>query len=209
MRIQPRITLFAFATLLSILGCGSTDDTSTEAPEQGAEEEVGVDESKDKEKEKEGDAAAVTNSAVKDKPLLTECYKGDTFSCTVEAVIARETNTVRGGRKALALSFEDSFVARQWSLTQAEDGNISHDGFPYDRKKVLAADFPNAKWGFGAENVGIIRGSETDAEAVGKQLVGMWKGSEGHLRNMLGNYAFIGVGVTRKGNNVYATQIFH
>ncbi|RZA16011.1 MAG: hypothetical protein EOP10_25345, partial [Proteobacteria bacterium] len=104
MRVQTRIVLFAFITLFSHFGCGSSGGTSTESPEQGAKEEAGDDGGKD-----EGDAASVKNSDVKDKPLLTECYKGDTFSCTVEAVIARETNTVRGNRGAFAISFEDSF----------------------------------------------------------------------------------------------------
>lgn len=43
----------------------------------------------------------------------------------------------------------------------------------------------------------------------GKAVVGMWKNSSGHRRNMLGNYKYIGIGIAkdRKGRLFY-TQVF-
>lgn len=192
-------------------GSGGGDDSTTPAPvPEGAE--AGGDEGSDAGEsggEGEGDAAAIDNATVKDKPLMTSCYKGDTFSCAVEVAIVAETNKVRGTRRALLHSFESSYVARDWSVKQAAEGNISHDGFPYERKKVLNADFPNARWNFSAENVGRISGSGSDPTAVAKQFVDMWENSAGHLQNINGNYVYIGAGVARAGNNIYATQVFH
>lgn len=207
-----RVKLFTFmmASFLITTACGnSSSEAGGDTGDQtGA---TGEDAGDDTDNGTNGDdASSVDNNDVKDKPLLKSCYKGDTFTCQVEATIVSETNLVRGSsRKALVHDYESSFVARTWSEEQADAGNISHDGFPYERKKVLTAEFPNASWGFFAENVAMMSNRETDAVVIGKKFVEMWKNSSGHLTNMLGNYTYLGVGVTKVGNNVYATQIFH
>lgn len=204
-----RVKFFTFVMtsfFIASAACRPADEEETagETPEGAIEEAAAEDEPSE-----EGDAAAVDNASVKDKPLLKSCYKGDAFTCAVEATILTETNRVRGSRKALVHAFESAFVAREWSSEQGASGNLSHDGFPYDRKKVLLADFPNASWGFFAENVAVLSARETDPVVLGKQIVTMWQNSEGHLRNMLGDYSYLGAGVARVGSNVYATQLFH
>lgn len=139
-------------------------------------------------------------------PSLTSCFKGDIWTCAVEAAIVRETNILR--EKPLLQSFEDSFVAREWSSAQAQVGKISHDGFPDLRKASLRMNF-NAAWGVFAENVAMVQTLESDPARVGKIFVQMWNGSPGHRTNLLGNYTYLGAGVARVGNSVYATQIFH
>ncbi|RYZ58927.1 MAG: CAP domain-containing protein [Proteobacteria bacterium] len=159
--------------------------------------------------EDEGQSYAGDNASGIDSgstPALTTCYKGDVWTCAVEAAIVKETNLLRS--KALTQSFEDSYVARAWSISQAEVGRISHDGFPEDRTELLKTTF-QAEWGVFAENVAMAQTLDTDPAKVGKQFVQMWNGSAGHKANMLGNYTYIGAGVTRVGNSIYATQIFH
>lgn len=204
------VKLFAFALTSFLLSsaCGeAAGDGSEDIVEEttggntGAEAESGT---------PTGDnASPVDNSAVTDRPLLKSCYRGDTFSCTVEATIVSETNIIRGSLGSLAHAFETSFVARDWSMAQAEASNISHDGFPYERRKVLLAEFPNAKWGFNAENVAMMTVRESDPVKLGKAFAEMWKNSPGHYKNMIGNYKYLGVGVYKIGNSVYATQLFH
>ncbi len=197
-----RTGLYSFIGLLiaSQLSCGKASDS---------QEIVGETSPVTAEAQGEGEASGVDNASVKDKPLLKACYKGDSFACAVEAVIGRETNALRTASRPLVIDFESSFVARDWSAKQIEAGSISHDGFPYERVKVLKKDFPNASWGFSAENVAMNSLVSTDPEIVGKAFVTMWKNSEGHRKNMLGNYSYLGVGVAVSGNKVYATQIFH
>jgi uncharacterized protein YkwD len=139
-------------------------------------------------------------------PSLTTCYKGDVWTCAVEAAIVKETNLLR--EKAFIHSFEDSYAARVWSDSQAESGKISHDGFPDKRTETLRESF-QASWGIFAENVAMAQTQESDPAKVGKLFVTMWNNSPGHRANMLGNYSYLGAGVARVGNSVYATQIFH
>ncbi len=91
----------------------------------------------------------------------------------------------------------------------ADKGQISHDGFPQDRKRALTAEFPSATWNFYAENVAMLSNSGTDATKIAEQFVEMWWKSPGHKANMVGNHKKIGVGVSKVGNKYYATQIFH
>ena len=136
------------------------------------------------------------------------CYKADAFICQIEQIIVAETNKLRSNG-ALTQSMESSFVSRQWSQIQADRGDIGHEGFPAERKKALTAEFPTAKWNFFAENVAMLQNNGTDASKIAKQFIDMWWNSAGHKANMIGNYKNIGVGVAKKGNAYYATQIFH
>lgn len=135
------------------------------------------------------------------------CYKGDEFSCAVEAAIVVEMNRLR--TSPLPQSPEASFVARLWSSAQALTGKISHDGFPKDRQSVLIKEFPGDRIRFHAENVAMTGGSSNDPLKLAKTFVTMWYNSEGHRKNMLGNHKGVGVGVSIKGSKAYATQIFY
>ncbi|RYZ59303.1 MAG: CAP domain-containing protein [Proteobacteria bacterium] len=135
------------------------------------------------------------------------CYKADAFICEIEKIIVIETNKHRS--TALIHNKESSWVSRQWSDAQAKLGQISHDGFPAARKAALTAEFPTAKWSFYAENVAMNQSTGTDAAKIAKAFVEMWWNSAGHKANILGNYKSIGVGVSKKGNSYYATQIFY
>lgn len=153
-------------------------------------------------------ACGSTKSQAAEGPRLETCYQGDEWTCAVEAEISRLTNLKR--EKPLIQSFESSFVARNWSQEQANADQISHSGFPAARNSVLIAEFPDANWKFWAENVAMFGGSDSsDPAEVAKTFVEMWYDSEGHRKNMLGNYQYIGAGVARLGNAVYATQLFH
>ncbi len=140
-------------------------------------------------------------------PLLNTCYKGDTWTCAVEAAVVRETNLLRS--KPLIQSFESSYVARGWSEAQAQTGQLSHDGFPEKRQEALEEAFPKNSWPFFAENVAMTQASDPDANKIAKQFVTMWKGSPGHMKNIQGRYQYLGVGIVRLGNSFYATQLFH
>ncbi len=155
-----------------------------------------------------GSGTMTGSTGVDASGLLTSCYKADDFTCKVEAAIVAQTNALRSS--PLVQSFESSFVARDWSEKQAKANAISHDGFPAARQQLLKAEFPKASWGFFAENVAMFGGGDnSDPEAVAKKFVTMWYNSEGHRKNMLGNYGHIGAGVYQSGNNFYATQIFY
>jgi len=195
-------TTMRFLTIAMVLGlcllthtaCGpdkeDSEESTSEKPDSGAE----------------GDSQGEPNFGAT-APLLDTCYKGDTWTCMVEAALVKETNLLRN--KPLVQDFESSYVARQWSASQAESGALSHEGFPDQRRELLTEAFPGQSWTFYAENVAMTQASNPDANAIAKQFVTMWRNSEGHRRNMMGNYRYVGVGVARVGNSFYATQIFH
>jgi uncharacterized protein YkwD len=140
--------------------------------------------------------------------LLTTCYQGDSWSCAVEAEIVNRVNLLRADRP-LTQHFESSFVARTWSQAQANQGQLSHTGFPQQRQQVLASEFPQLKFRYLAENVGMSSLTSEDPARVAERIVGLWEQSAGHRANMLASYSFIGVGVFRKGGQFYATQLFY
>ncbi len=136
------------------------------------------------------------------------CYKGDQFICDVEVAIVKLTNAKRAGLPALTHDAQLAFVSRSWSKQQAAVANISHNGFPSSRAAEYQREFGKAV-AISAENVAMTTYRDAGkAEDLAATLVEMWYGSEGHRRNMLGNYRRLGSGVFRSGNAVYATQIF-
>lgn len=75
---------------------------------------------------------------------------------------------------------------------------FSHVGF-VQRSKALYKIFGNTVT---AEN--IIMGVNT-----GLQALNLWKTSAGHLKNIVGNYTYTGIGVAKDAQgNFYITQIF-
>lgn len=142
-----------------------------------------------------------------DKPATdAQCYKGDAAICAAEFKIFELTNKVRAGRGLQPFIFSPkiSFVARGWSKDQAQSSFISHAGFPNRRTAAYSQEF-STKFNANAENVAMTGRSSSPAD----DFVNMWVGSRGHLRNMLGNYKALGVGVAQSSNGGwYATQIF-
>ena len=114
---------------------------------------------------------------------------------------------VSKGAKELNLSVYLSYVARDWSKKMAEDGRISHSGFPKARSKVL---FENFAFLIGAkvnrENVASYSGLSGEP---GERFHKMWVTSPGHAANMRAkDVVAIGVGIYKSGNGYYATQLF-
>ena len=109
----------------------------------------------------------------------------------------------------LAFSGELTFVARDWSKRQADSAQISHEGFPEDRLRLLRERFPGADVGVSAENVAMNSFSATaDAETIATRMIAQWENSPGHKANMLGRYQTMGASVAKRGTSYYATQIF-
>lgn len=218
-----------YSLLLFLAGCGSADSektpssasipseyTSNASGSDAKNDESGSDARNDasgSEVDSDGptrevpDSSTGGNTSAASQPL-TSCYKGDEWTCQVEAEIVRLTNELRS--EPLQQVYEDSYVVRLWSEEQAAAKTISHDGFPTARRTALKAEFPYATWGFRAENVAMNgRGAKNSPTEVAQTFVTMWENSEGHRKNMLGPYKSIGVGVATDGSAVYATQIFH
>jgi uncharacterized protein YkwD len=139
------------------------------------------------------------------------CYKApSTFICELENRVAEETNRVRQmrGLSAQVHSNKLSFVARDWSAQMAQSRILSHMGFPHMREKLYADEF-QIRYRMGAENVAMRTFSQnTSVESLAKAIVDSWVRSRGHLRNIVGSYRVLGVGVSTKGSSLYATQLF-
>ena len=75
-------------------------------------------------------AASLSPPAPPTTPAISDCYKGDEFTCKVEIEIVRLTNEKRVGLSPLRHDKNMAFVARDWSRQQGQSGGISHNGFP-------------------------------------------------------------------------------
>lgn len=142
------------------------------------------------------------------EPTSDDCIGADQFICAIEVAITFHTNNLRSSGDPLKHHARLSYVSRDWSDRQAAAGSISHSGFPDDRRRVYSQAFPGDSVIIQAENVAYSSSNSTTADDVAKMFVNMWANSPGHRRNMLGDYDILGVGVTKKGNRYYATQIF-
>lgn len=61
-----------------------------------------------------------------------------------------------------------------------------------------------SSWG---ENIAYIDGSSS---SIASEIMSMWLNSKGHKENILStNFTSIGIGVSKHGNKIYATQEFH
>jgi uncharacterized protein YkwD len=142
-------------------------------------------------------------------PGAEDCIGADPFICEVEHLITGYTNEIRSAQSPLTYHAKLAFVARDWSQKQANSGNISHSGFPSQRRQVYVAAFGSSdNISINAENVAYSGTSNPTADQVARMFVTMWANSSGHRRNMLGNYQLLGAGVAKRGGNYYATQIF-
>lgn len=137
-----------------------------------------------------------------------DCYSGDDFSCRAEREITRLTNLKRAGLPPLQHDAKLSFVARDWSRQQGLSGLISHTGFPLARISVYRQEFASQPSILG-ENVAMFSGSGSiSPENVAQTFVEQWFNSDGHRRNMLGNYGSLGAGVHKSAFGYYGTQLF-
>lgn len=137
------------------------------------------------------------------------CYKApDQLTCDTELAILRKVNELRAGKSPMTYDPKMAFVARQWSQTQGQRGNIGHSGFPNQREQAYKAEFGSLDVSMDAENVAMSMMGSANAEELASEIFNMWKSSPGHRMNMMGNYPLIGIGVYLKGEDVYATQIF-
>jgi uncharacterized protein YkwD len=139
----------------------------------------------------------------------TSCYDADEWTCEVEAAIARQTNEKRTGAPALTQLFESSYVARRHSNSMLKKNSVNHDGFQ-GRAAELNKEMPDLPICALGENVAMIGQDIDDPEQVAAEFVKMWWKSQGHHDNMINaQYKYIGVGVVRSGQAIYATQVFH
>lgn len=147
------------------------------------------------------DAGVITNNE--------QCYKADDFICKAEVACLQQTNALRGKLPPLKQSAKFAFVARQWSKTQSQRGDIGHQGFPRARQSAYASEFGSqARIGVFAENVAMSGSDSNDPVAVAKMLTDMWWHSHGHRVNMLSNNKVLGCGIAKIGTTYYGTQIF-
>lgn len=135
--------------------------------------------------------------------LLVFCSSSVTGSESVLVNdVLQQTNKFRrsNGLPALVLNEELSKIAAQHSTNMAKGKvGFGHGGF--DKRDAQARK----------KIKGITRFAENVAYGAtsGQQVVGMWKKSRGHRKNMLGSYKYIGIGIAkdRKGR-LYYTQVF-
>ena len=206
--------LFAFSMVFVPLACspkhgGGERRTDYAQVPEGAQDKAAKPtkaNSKDRDKPDVTDSKKPTDQVTSEQAGQGACYKGDAAVCNAERQIFELTNKVRAGRGLEPLTFSPkiSFVARGWSSEQADGDFISHAGFPGQRQSNYQREFGQS-FNSNAENVAMTGGSTSPAE----DFVDMWVGSIGHLRNMLGNYKVLGVGLAQSPNGAwYATQIF-
>ncbi len=113
-----------------------------------------------------------------------------------------ETNVFRKtkGLSELELREELNIIAQQHSENMAR-GKISFGHSGFKKRNTLALKSMSNIKGF-AENVAF-------GASTGKDVVLMWKNSEGHRQNMMGRFRFVGIGVARdKKGIIYYTQVF-
>jgi len=116
--------------------------------------------------------------------------------------VLRYTNEFRRSNNlaALEMNAEMNAIAQKHSQDMAA-GKIAfgHDGFS---KRTEAIRKKMKDCGGFAENVAF-------GVSTGKDAVELWETSEGHRKNMLGSYKYIGIGVaTSKTGQTYFTHIF-
>lgn len=116
--------------------------------------------------------------------------------------VLKYTNEFRRSKGLPALEMKDGLnkLAQEHSSNMAKGKTgFGHDGF--QQRQQAAHKFLPSVNAF-AENVAY-------GATSGKEVVGGWKRSSGHRRNMLGKYKYIGIGVAKdKKGTLYYTQVF-
>ena len=115
--------------------------------------------------------------------------------------VFKYTNQFRKSKGLPALIIRDDLnaIADKHSEDMAKGRcNFGHGGYE-KRETQVKRIFQSCSM---AENVAY-------GASTGKEVVSLWKNSNGHRRNMLGNYKYIGIGIARDHRGVvYYTQIF-
>lgn len=104
------------------------------------------------------------------------------------------------GLPELQVTEELNAIAQQHSADMAKGLVVfGHSGF--EKRNRMAVKSMKTISNF-AENVAF-------GAATGKDAVNMWKNSDGHRKNMLGRYRYIGIGIaTDKQGRIFYTQVF-
>ena len=115
--------------------------------------------------------------------------------------VLKYTNQFRKSKGLPALIMRDDLnaIADKHSEDMAKGRcNFGHVGYE-KREAQVKHIFQSCSM---AENVAY-------GASTGKEVVSLWKNSNGHRRNMLGSYKYIGIGIARDHRGVvYYTQIF-
>lgn len=132
-------------------------------------------------------------------PLLFSFFSN---AQSIREDVLKYTNEFRRSKGLPALEMKDGLnkLAQEHSSNMARGKTgFGHDGF--QQRQQAAHKFLPSVNAF-AENVAY-------GATSGKEVVGGWKRSSGHRRNMLGKYKYIGIGVARdKKGTLYYTQVF-
>jgi len=136
--------------------------------------------------------------------LIAGLYSFKPFNEGVVLVkdVLKETNEFRksNGLKNLVMSEELNAIAQKHSIDMASGkSKFGHDGF--DNRNVFAKKSIPSMMSF-AENVAL------DARSA-QGVLDLWKNSDGHRRNLLGSYQYIGIGIAKdKRGRIFYTQVF-
>jgi uncharacterized protein YkwD len=92
-------------------------------------------------------------------------------------------------------------IAREQSIEMQGKNKIDHDGFSR-RVSEVRNYYPQPAV---AENVGFNYGSPEPE----RSMVESWINSQGHRKNILGNYRYTGIGISKSTDGkIYFTQVF-
>jgi uncharacterized protein YkwD len=124
--------------------------------------------------------------------ILSACYSANQGKLVTLLNGFRKAN----GKPAMTANQQAMDKAQKWAQHMANTGVVEHTGGGSALDTTGLPRFCAA-----AENV-----------AVGPSIQGVhdqWVASRLHHDNMLGNYDHVGTGVVRKGDKVYAIEIFY
>jgi uncharacterized protein YkwD len=122
---------------------------------------------------------------------------------STEETILAYVNQYRQSQNLSPLIAVDTFdqIAREHSGDMQSSDKMDHNGFS-GRASMVQNRYPQASV---AENVGFNQGFSMPE----KHMVDSWIKSPGHQRNIVGNYIYSGIGVTKSAEGkIFYTQIF-
>lgn len=168
----------------------------------------------------------VTKSFQRETPRLDRsfCAEAEPTFCEVSLYVWNMVNNERAslGLRRLEWSYELAFGAFDWSIAQSEERDISHRGFPEQRREVIDQAFGENQVTVAGENVAYAmipsHGQAEDPKQVAWKFFTMWKQSPGHYKNMISkDFRKLGVGFVKipvRKSSVsysvvwYGTQLF-
>ncbi|MEB3211811.1 MAG: CAP domain-containing protein [Leptolyngbyaceae bacterium] len=197
----------AYATLTSLLLClGCSDSVPGESPSSDTTEDTTETPASEDQPPAAGDDTASDIDPSETDSSETEISDADLSEANFPDMVRsihQQINEFRRSQDLPPLSFNPvlSEQARQHSLTMAENGTLSHDGFDERVSAIQKAISLRSA----AENVAANSGFDTPAQ----QAVEGWLTSEEHRQNILGNFDQTGIGIAENAEGeYYFTQIF-